>query len=59
MENARRVSPRLTCEVNSTPPNPKSIVFHKAFGFSCVGTQLTEGGEKAVKLFALDPHPFN
>ena len=59
IETARRRSPRLTCEVNSTPPNPKSMVFHEAFGFSCVGTQLTEGGEKEVRLLALDLHPFN
>ena len=59
IETARRRFPRLTCEVNSTPPNPKSMVFHETFGFSCVGTQQTEGGKKEVKLLALDLHPFN
>jgi predicted GNAT superfamily acetyltransferase len=35
------------------------MVFHKAFGFKCVGTQQTEDGEKEVKLLSLDLNPFN
>ena len=59
IETARKCSPRLTCEVNSKPPNPKSTVFHEAVGFSCIGTQQTEGGEKEVRLLSLNLYPFN
>ena len=54
INTARSYSPRLTCEVNSEPPNPPSMVFHKAFGFSCVGVQSTEAGTKEVRLLSLD-----
>jgi len=54
IDTARGYSPRLTCEVNSQPPNPQSMVFHKAFGFSCVGVQSTEVGTKEVRLLSLD-----
>jgi predicted GNAT superfamily acetyltransferase len=54
IDTARSYSPRLTCEVNSQPPNPQSMVFHEAFGFSCVGTQRTEGGLKEVSLLCLN-----
>ena len=58
IETARRYSPRLTCEVNSDPPNPKSMVFHESFEFTCAGTQKTEGGKKEVRLLSLELHPF-
>jgi predicted GNAT superfamily acetyltransferase len=58
IETARTSSQRLTCEVNSKPANPKSMVFHKAFGFKCVGTQQTKDGGKEVKLLSLDLYPF-
>jgi len=51
---ARRQSPRLTCEVNSRPPNPQSMAFHRRFGFTSVGSQATEGGKKEVSLFSLE-----
>jgi len=54
IETARSCSPRLTCEVNSQPPNFQSMVFHEAFGFSCVGTQQTEDATKEVSLLSLD-----
>jgi predicted GNAT superfamily acetyltransferase len=38
----------LTCEVNTNPPNPDSMTFHKKMGFKEVGTQDTEGGKKSV-----------
>ena len=28
----------MTCEVNITPPNPNSMLFHKHMGFKKVGT---------------------
>ena len=59
IETARRCSPRITCEVNSEPPNPKSMVFHESFEFSCVGTQKTQGGEKEVRLLSLELNAFN
>ncbi len=43
-------SERITCEVNQEPPNPGSLEFHKALGFSKVGEQYTEGGRKRVAL---------
>jgi uncharacterized protein len=43
-------SPILACEVNIRPPNPRSMRFHKEFGFVEVGTQDTEGGRKTVSL---------
>ena len=39
---------RVTCEVNSRPPNPGSLRFHESLGFAPVGEQETEGGAKAV-----------
>ena len=41
-------SGRVTCEVNSRPPNPGSLRFHEGLGFAPVGEQETEGGAKAV-----------
>ena len=43
---------RITCEVNERPPNPESMVFHRAVGFRWVGSQETEGGAKEVALLA-------
>ena len=43
---------RLTCEVNTRPPNPESHLFHARLGFVEVGTQDTDGGAKTVALYA-------
>lgn len=48
--------PRLTCEVNRSPPNPASLALHEKLGFRVVGTQLTEEGQKEVLLMVLDLH---
>ena len=45
-------SPWLTCEVNLAPPNPASIIFHQGLGFTEVGQQETDGGDKRVSLMA-------
>ena len=42
----------MTCEVNLHPPNDGSMRFHERYGFSQVGSQLTEGGRKEVALMA-------
>jgi len=44
--------PLLTCEVNLRPPNPTSLAFHERMGFTPVGEQDTEGGQKRVCLMA-------
>jgi uncharacterized protein len=43
----------FACEVNSRPPNPGSLRFHKRLGFSEIGTQ--DHGEKAVVYLKRDP----
>ena len=40
--------PVLACEVNTLPPNPGSLRFHKRLGFEEVGEQVFEPGAKAV-----------
>lgn len=42
--------PRITCEVNVEPPNPRSMSFHQRLGFETVAEQATEGGRKRVAL---------
>ena len=44
--------PVLTCEVNTLPPNPGSLRFHKRLGFEEVGKQVFEPGKKAVVYLA-------
>ncbi len=43
-------APLLACEVNLRPPNPRSLEFHRRFGFHQVGRQETERGAKTVSL---------
>ena len=43
----------FACEVNSRPPNPGSLRFHKRLGFTEIGTQ--DHGEKAVVYLKRDP----
>lgn len=42
--------PRLGCEVNEVPPNRASMRFHTRRGFTVIGRQATEGGQKQVAL---------
>lgn len=43
----------LTCEVNTDPPNPISLRFHRALGFQSVGALRTQD-ERTVLLLRLD-----
>ncbi len=36
---------RIVCEVNLDPPNPGSIAFHTALGFTAVGQAVLESGK--------------
>lgn len=46
---ARSGHDRVTCEVNSMPPNPASDAFHAALGFSEVGTGVLDASGKTVR----------
>ena len=46
--------PLLVAEIDVEPANPKSLKFHKKFGFKEVGRQSIYGGKKVVSLQALD-----
>jgi uncharacterized protein len=39
---------RVTCEINLAPPNPGSILFHRALGFVEIGQGHLAGSEKIV-----------
>ena len=52
---ARAGDRRITCEVNTRPPNEGSIRFHRRHGFVGIGRQQTEGGKKEVLLMATVP----
>ena len=54
IRSVEHATPRLTCEVNVNPPNPRSVAFHESLGFREVGQQDTEGGKKRVSLMALE-----
>lgn len=41
----------VACEVNLDPPNPGSLAFHAALGFSEVGSASIYGGERTVRYF--------
>ncbi len=49
--------PRVTCEVNVRPPNPGSMAFHRDLGFSVVGEQDTDRGQKRVALMVREAAP--
>lgn len=49
---AEQRAPMLLCEVNLVPRNDTSLIFHGARGFTEVGQQSTEGGDKRVSLLA-------
>lgn len=40
----------VACEVNLRPRNEPSLAFHRSLGFTEVGQQDTEGGDKRVSL---------
>lgn len=40
---------RITCEVNSDPPNPASDAFHARLGFAETGSAVLPGGAKTVR----------
>ena len=44
----------ITCEYNIEPPNEASRRFHDRFGFTEVGTQWLDGGQKRVSLQAAE-----
>ena len=50
--HARGRAGRITCEVNTRPPNEGSLRFHARQGFRAVGAQDTEGGKKTVSLLS-------
>lgn len=41
---------RITCEVNSDPPNPASDAFHRSFGFRTVGEAALGNGKRVSYL---------
>jgi uncharacterized protein len=45
--------PRVTCEIDSDPPNAVSRRFHQRYGFEEVGAQRVAGGKKEVSLQAV------
>ena len=45
-------APRIALEVNSLPPNPRSMAFHERIGFLPVGELEHDGGDKRVVLMA-------
>lgn len=45
----RKGHSRVTCEVNSHPPNPASDAFHAAMGFTEVGRADIHQGSKTVR----------
>jgi predicted GNAT superfamily acetyltransferase len=54
-EAAARGIPRLTCEVNLRPANPRSRAFHRARGFAEVG-QLEVSDGRFVSLLEREVH---
>ena len=43
----------LTAEVNTEPPNPRSVRFHQAYGFVEVGRERPYGPQEEVAMFEL------
>lgn len=43
--------PRVVLEVNLRPPNPGSVAFHEAMGYSAVGIREYADGVNAVQMF--------
>lgn len=52
MHHAVRGSwPRVALEVNLQPPNPGSVAFHEALGYTAVGVRESADGVHAVQMF--------
>lgn len=49
---AEAKSPVVTCEIYEKPPNPGSRAFHEQLGFTIIGRQVTENGNREVALMA-------
>jgi predicted GNAT superfamily acetyltransferase len=47
--------PRITCEIDSEPPNPASERFHSRLGFREVGRQLVPGGKQVSLQLRMPP----
>lgn len=43
--------PRIALEVNLRPPNPGSVAFHAAMGYSAVGVREYHEGANAVQMY--------
>ena len=54
---AKERTERIALEVNSLPPNPVSMRFHRAAGFMPVGELTHEGGQKKVVLMIKSLEP--
>nr|WP_245344485.1 GNAT family N-acetyltransferase [Asticcacaulis solisilvae] len=54
VDEARRLGfERIVCEINIDPPNPGSVAFHTALGFTPAGEQKLSNG-KTVGYFELE-----
>ncbi|MDH6237578.1 GNAT family N-acetyltransferase [Cryobacterium sp. CG_9.6] len=52
-EAARKAqAAEVFCEVNTFPPNPRSLAFHSRLGFTTIGEQSTKGDTVVVALLA-------
>lgn len=40
----------LTCEVNEHPPNPQSMAFHRALGFSRIHARMSDAGKQVAMM---------
>lgn len=47
-------APVLLAEVNTVPPNPRSLRFHEIFGFVEVGREQPYGGDEEVAMLACE-----
>jgi len=56
MEAAAVPFDRMVCEVNVLPPNPASLAFHMARGYTEID-RLEHGSEKVVALLGKELHP--